>query len=66
MNMNDNNSIDELKRWSDEAEERYQQSMRARRDAVAASQEAARAAGRARAKYVRALGQQGEEGPSDG
>jgi hypothetical protein len=66
MNMSDNNSIDELKRRSDEAEERYQQSMRARRDAMAASQEAAKAAIKARSKYQRALGVQGEEPPSDG
>jgi hypothetical protein len=56
------NSIDELKRRSDEAEAAYQETLRARRAAVEASQVASKAAARARSLYVRALGQQGEAG----
>jgi hypothetical protein len=59
--MNDN-SIDELKRGSDEAEAEYQRTLRARKAAVEASQAALKAAIRARSKYQRALGQKGEAG----
>jgi hypothetical protein len=61
--MNDN-SIDELKRESDEAEAEYQRTLRARKAAVTASQVALKAAIKARSKYQRALGVQGEEPPS--
>jgi hypothetical protein len=61
------NDIDELKRQSDQAEAVYQEAMRARRDAVTASQEAARAAAKARSRYQRALGTvQVEEGADVG
>jgi hypothetical protein len=53
MNHDD---IDELKRASDEAERRYQQTMRARKAAVADSQTALKEATRARQRFLRALG----------
>jgi hypothetical protein len=56
------NDIDELKRASDEAEERYQETLRARKAAIEASQAASKAAIKARSKYQRALGTQGEAG----
>jgi hypothetical protein len=56
------NDIDELKRASDSAEAEYQRTLRARKAAVEASQAALKVAIRARSKYQRALGQQGEAG----
>jgi hypothetical protein len=58
--MNDN--ISELKELSDKAEREYQETMRARKAAVEASQVASKAAIKARSKYQRALGVQGEGG----
>jgi hypothetical protein len=62
MNMSNNDSIDALRQASDQAEEEYQRTLRARIAAVEASQVAARAAGKARSRYMRALGTQGEGG----
>jgi hypothetical protein len=53
-----NNSIDELRQASDQAEEEYQRTLRARIAAVEASQVASKAAARARSLYLRALGRQ--------
>jgi hypothetical protein len=58
--MNTKLGIDELRVLADEAESLAQQAMRERAAAVARSQEALRAASKARQKYVRALGIQGE------
>jgi hypothetical protein len=57
MNTKD---INELKTESDRAEELYQQAMKTRRAAVADSQVAAKAAARARMRYMRSLGAQKE------
>jgi hypothetical protein len=62
MNMNDNSSLDELRQASDQAEEEYQRTVRERRDAVLASQLALKVAAKARSRYMRALGAQGEAG----
>jgi hypothetical protein len=60
--MSDNNSIDELKRQSDQAEAEYQRTVRARQAAVRASQAALKTAAKARSRYQRALGAQAEAG----
>jgi hypothetical protein len=60
------NDIDELRQASDQAEEEYQRTVRERRDAVLASQLALKAAAKARGRYMRALGAQGEEGADVG
>jgi hypothetical protein len=54
------NDIDKLKVESDVAERAYQETMRAWKAAVEASQAASKAAIKARSKYQRALGQQAE------
>jgi hypothetical protein len=56
------NNIDELKAASDAAEERYQQTVKARKAAIADSQEALKAANKARGRYMRAAAQQTEAG----
>jgi hypothetical protein len=61
-NMNKSDDIDELRQASDQAEEEYQRTLRARIAAVADSQQALKAATKARSRYMRALGQQGEAG----
>jgi hypothetical protein len=50
--------IDVLKEQSDSAEEAYQRAVRARKDAISKSAEALKAATKARAKYMRAVGQE--------
>jgi hypothetical protein len=53
-------TIDQLKALADEAEIEAQAAMRDRRAAVTRSQEALRAAAKARQKYLRASGAQGK------
>jgi hypothetical protein len=60
--MNKSDNSDELRQASDQAEEEYQRTLRARIAAVEASQVAAKAAIKARSRYQRALGTQGEAG----
>jgi hypothetical protein len=59
------NSIDELKAASDAAEERYQQTVKARKAAIADSQEALKVATKARGRYMRAVAQQAEVAGAD-
>jgi FtsZ-binding cell division protein ZapB len=64
--MNTKLGIDELREAADRAEREAQQAMRERAAAVTRSQEALRAAARARQKYLRASGAQGGGEGSDG
>jgi hypothetical protein len=58
--MNKSDNIDELRQASDQAEEEYQRTLRARIAAVEASQVASKAAARARSLYMRAFSRKGE------